>query len=281
VDAVSYYTDLTQSLTKYSCGTAGWHYGLWEEGVSTHAEAVHQANERVVAGVQIGTETRVLDVGCGVGGFAVWAAKRFGCQVTGITNCSNHLPVARLRAAVHGVSSHCQFHAMDMSRLAFPDDGFDLVVNQDSFCYAVDKRRYIESVYQNLKCGGYWRAVAFGIRERPLSSAQTEEYEIVRQGFHIPSLLPASVIQRWLGAVGFVNCEAVDVTRLVLPTARRLVRRSRIPVWLSRLGLERMIFPGEASRRRNLKGHYLAGMAYSRGLLRGYFRHCFYSGSKP
>ena len=180
VCSAEYYLDLTREYIRYGAGTFTWHYGLWEEGVSTHAQALLQANERLVKGLDLTPDTRILDVGCGMGGFAVWVAKKFGCRVTGITNCASHVGLAQLLAVASGVSGQCEFRELEMGAMDFAEHEFDVIVNLESLSHAPDKRRYLENVHYILKPGGTWRALAFALRESALDPA--EEADIKGSG---------------------------------------------------------------------------------------------------
>ena len=85
MNAASYYSELTAHYERYSAGTHGWHYGIWEPDVRSHAAALLRSNELLLRALRIDGATRILDVGFGIGGFAVWAASTFGAHVTGIT----------------------------------------------------------------------------------------------------------------------------------------------------------------------------------------------------
>lgn len=275
-----YYADLTEAYLGYGRDASGWHYGLSEEGVKGHVGALLRSNEVLLRGLQIGPATRVLDVGCGGGGFAVWAAKKYGCRVTGITICHEHIDLAMALAREQGVSSRCRFLVMDMNELAFPGECFDVVTNQDTFCYS-EPEAYLKQVFRVLVPGGHWRAVAFSIQDEPLSPRQKSSYGRVRDGFHIPSLSSVPHVQKLLEGLAFVEIETRDVTAETHPTARHIIGASILPLLLRPLRLDWVILGRAPGPRANRLGHFRAGMAYSMGLLRGYMRHGCYSAARP
>ncbi|MEZ4935052.1 MAG: class I SAM-dependent methyltransferase [Saprospiraceae bacterium] len=63
----------------------GLHYGVWDESVKTLSEAIVNTNAQLAAMGQISQADKVLDAGCGVGGSAIFLAKKYGCEVKGIT----------------------------------------------------------------------------------------------------------------------------------------------------------------------------------------------------
>jgi ubiquinone/menaquinone biosynthesis C-methylase UbiE len=278
--AATYYNYLTGWYTRYASGTYGWHYGIWDPGIVTFDAALRRSNERLVEDVALTPESHVLDVGCGVGGFAVWVAETFGCNVTAVNIAPLQLIVARQLAIQHQVSDRCAFRVMDMAELLFAEDTFDLVVNQESFCHAFDKGAYLSEVHRVLKPGGSWRAIDFGLANASLSHRELDWYRTVCDGFAIPSFLPASAGRTLLRQSGFTDLCIDDLTRQVSPTARLIVRGSLLPVLLARMGLDWLRFPGNRARRSQCRGHFEAGLAYSRGLLRGCFHHYLYRAHK-
>src|SRR5262249_48822019 len=159
-------------------------------------------------GLDLSSRSHVLDVGCGVGGFAVWAARTFGCRVTGITICGNHARLAREYAAQSGVGDLCKFLQMNMDRLRFPGAAFDLVVNQESFCHSLDKKRYLSSVFGVLAPLGAWRCVdsCLGFKRRPSAEFQRLQ-QAIYAGFQIPSCPSIERVERYMEVAGFVGVE--------------------------------------------------------------------------
>jgi len=210
----------------------------------------------------------------------VWVAETFGCHVTGINIAPLQLLVARQLAKRRGVANLCEFRVLDMDALDLDTNSVDLVVNQETFCHAADKHNYLHRMHRSLKPGGNWRAIDFGVAGAELSPRQARWYRTVCDGFAVPSFLPSDRTAEIAHELGFVEWSCVDLTPQVLPTARLIMRGSLVPVVLARLRLDWLRFPGDPTRRARERGHFEAGMAYSRGLLKGYFRHYLYAARK-
>jgi cyclopropane-fatty-acyl-phospholipid synthase len=73
---------------------------------------------------------RVLDIGCGWGGMALFLHKVAGVDVLGVTLSQEQLKVARERAAAAGVSDHVKFELIDYRLL---DAKFDRIVSVGMF----------------------------------------------------------------------------------------------------------------------------------------------------
>src|SRR5580700_4179167 len=76
------------------------------------------------------TGQRVLDVGCGWGGLALYLAENCGARVTGITLSEHQLAVASVRAAEKGLAANADFRLQDYREAAGP---FDRIVSVGMF----------------------------------------------------------------------------------------------------------------------------------------------------
>ncbi len=73
---------------------------------------------------------RVLDIGCGWGGMALYLNKHFGVEVIGVTLSEEQLKIARERAAAAGVSDTVKFELIDYRRV---EGRFDRIVSVGMF----------------------------------------------------------------------------------------------------------------------------------------------------
>jgi cyclopropane-fatty-acyl-phospholipid synthase len=73
---------------------------------------------------------RVLDIGCGWGGLALYLAERCGARVTGITLSQQQLAVARRRAAEKGLADKVEFRLQDYRDVP---EKFDRIVSVGMF----------------------------------------------------------------------------------------------------------------------------------------------------
>ncbi|MGH0028763.1 MAG: SAM-dependent methyltransferase [Myxococcota bacterium] len=281
MDAARYYRELTGHYQSWGGRSLGWHYGYSDPDDHDLDRALLRSNEILVDGVDLSPASRVLDVGFGNGGLAVWLAKRSGCRVTGISIVEEHAALAAGVAREQGVASLCRFLPMDMNALAFAPATFDLVTNQDTFCYALDKGAYLERVRRLLAPGGHWRGIVFSLGDDALTSRQRAAYRVVREGFHIPHLLPFPETQGLLHAAGYRDVRVRDLTPQCQANAAYQRRLCRGPLWLIRLRLDWIAYSRDPARRRNRQGHVQAADAFCRGLHDGSFRMVFFSGRNP
>ena len=145
----------------------------------------------------------------------------------------------------------------------------------------LDRVARVGPVLHLLRPGGSWRATEFSVRDGGLSLDEARDYEAVRDGFHLPSLAPPSVLRGALEHAGFIDIEARDLTRLTDRSVAFILARCRLSALLMRLNLDWVAFSRDPRRRANRRGHVRAACAYNNGLRRGYFRYVFLSATKP
>jgi cyclopropane-fatty-acyl-phospholipid synthase len=73
---------------------------------------------------------RLLDIGCGWGGLALYAAEICGARVTGITLSQEQLAIASQRAKERKLTGHVSFHALDYRDVS---ETFDRIVSVGMF----------------------------------------------------------------------------------------------------------------------------------------------------
>jgi len=272
-----YYESVTDEYLRYG-GLGGWHYGVWDGSVATHGRSLVRATELLFEGIELDESTRVLDVGCGVGDLASWVSTRHGCQVLGLTIVPEHIELARERCSE--LDGRVRFALGDMNDLDLEPESFDVIVNQETLCYAIDPCDYLTTARRALAPGGWWRAIEFSRCETLRDQDDIDEYRRTLAGFEIPALHAQDEIGRALEMSGFVDRGVADLTPLVSRTAEMIVQEARKFESLAAVGGQWMV-PGQVESPAQIYGHFDAGRAYSEGLLSGWARHLYFQGRRP
>ncbi len=111
---ISYHYDLGNDLfdlmldetMTYSCG-------IFDRADATLADAQRAKLQRVCDKLQLGPADHVLEIGCGWGGFALYAAATTGCRVTGLTISAEQAKLARERVATEGLQDRIEIVEQD------------------------------------------------------------------------------------------------------------------------------------------------------------------------
>lgn len=140
-------------------------YGLWldetmsyssaifKPGVNDLASAQREKYRALATAMQLQPDHHVLEIGCGWGGFAEYAAGEIGCRVTGITISQQQLDYARARMARAGLSDKVELRFQDYRDV---DEKFDRVASIEMF-EAVGEAywpAYFKQVHDVLRPGG-------------------------------------------------------------------------------------------------------------------------------
>lgn len=107
--------------------------------------------ERVVAMAAPLRTEKVLDIACGTGNAAIFAA-RFRAGVTGLDQAPRLIEVARSRAEAERLE--IDFVVGDAGRLAFPDCSFDVALSIFGMIFASDPEEAFAEMIRVLRPGG-------------------------------------------------------------------------------------------------------------------------------
>ena len=91
--------------------------------------------------MELGPNSRVLDVAAGTGGSALFLAERFGCEVVGIDYSRESVALANAAAAEAGLAGRVRFELGDAEQLPFDNGSFDAVICECAFCTFPDKTK--------------------------------------------------------------------------------------------------------------------------------------------
>ena len=152
---VAHHYDLSRELyelfldkdMQYSCA-----YFLNKD--DTLEQAQLQKRRHLAAKLCLQPGQKILDIGCGWGGLALYLASVCDVEVTGVTLSKEQLAVAQERAEKLGVSDRVHFRLLDYRKL---DEKFDRIISVGMFEH-VGVNYYPEffaKIYQMLKDDGF------------------------------------------------------------------------------------------------------------------------------
>ena len=257
-ESISYHYDLSNDFYQlwldrdmaYSCG-------YFETGEESLDEAQQAKFRLLCRKLRLKPGEYLLDVGCGWGGLARFAAREYGVKVFGITLSKEQLKLARERVKTEGLQDKVDLQLLDYRDL--PQDGrFDKIVSVGMFEHVghANLREYCEILSRAVREGGL--VMNHGITSKHTDGRQVGRGAgefIDRYVFPNGELPHLSMMTAEISEVGL---EVVDVESLRLHYARTLEH------WSQRLehNLEAAAkqVPEQALRIWRL---YLAGCAYA------------------
>lgn len=104
----------------------------------------------------LGPGSRVLDLGCGIGGTARHLAARYGCEVVGLDLSAEYVAVATSLARRMGLGGRVRFEAGSATALPFADASFDGVTMLHAGMNIAGKAALAAGVCRVLKPGGFF-----------------------------------------------------------------------------------------------------------------------------
>jgi cyclopropane-fatty-acyl-phospholipid synthase len=185
-------------------------YGAWLDRTMTYSSALFSPGETDLATAQnrkyqalaeqtgIKAGDHVLEIGCGWGGFAEYAAREIGCRVTGLTISQEQFDFAQKRIADAGLSDRVTFKLQD-----YRDEKgtYDRIASIEMF-EAVGEAfwpAYFEQLRDRLRPGGTAGLQVITIRDESFK-VYRRELDFIRAYIFPGGMLPTPTIMKTLGA---------------------------------------------------------------------------------
>ncbi len=184
-------------------------YSAWLDRSMTYSSALFDESRDLLAGQQrkyaalaertaIGPDHHVLEIGCGWGGFAEYAAREIGCKITGLTISQEQYDFACKRIFEAGLNEK-----VDLKLEDYRDEkgAYDRIASIEMF-EAVGEEywpAYFHQVRERLKPGGFAGIQVITIEES-LFGRYRRELDFIRRYVFPGGMLPTGAIMRNLGA---------------------------------------------------------------------------------
>ena len=165
---------------QYSCA-------YFTDRANTLDQAQADKKAHIAAKLALEPGQRVLDIGCGWGGMALYLHRVAGVDVLGVTLSEHQLEIARERAAAAGVSDHVKFELIDYRHLS---ETFDRIVSVGMFEHVGAKHydEFFAKCRELLKPGGVMLLHTIGMLGEPVKSPDPFTDKWIFPGYHLPSL---------------------------------------------------------------------------------------------
>lgn len=148
------------------------HHGYYETGRETKEEAAEALIRVLAARAGIERGARVLDIGCGVGGGAVWLTEHLDCRVTGVTISPVQVEMAT-EAARH-LPRPPAFLLDDANDLSV-EGTFDFVWAVEVISHLSNRAGFFSKMTERLAPGGRFCEAAW-LKDEGLTPREEEKY---------------------------------------------------------------------------------------------------------
>ncbi|GGE34802.1 class I SAM-dependent methyltransferase [Streptococcus himalayensis] len=104
----------------------------------------------------ISKDCQILEVACNMGTTSIELAKTYGCQIQAVDLDKKALEQAGVNAKAAGVSDLVMFKQANAMKLPFPDESFDVVINEAMLTMQSEKgkQKCLQEYYRVLKPNG-------------------------------------------------------------------------------------------------------------------------------
>ena len=160
----------------------------------------------LIGQMELKPRSRVLDVGCGLGGNAFTMAREFDLLVDGIDLSKNMLALAAQKLRAYGLADRVSLKQGDCLQLDQPEY-YEAIYSRDVFLHIPDKARLFSVFHALLKPGGKLFFTDYCCGEKPWAEAFSDYVDDRGYSLHHLSEYAELIID-----AGFTRVESRDIT---------------------------------------------------------------------
>jgi 27-O-demethylrifamycin SV methyltransferase len=200
-----------------------FHFGYFETEDLDLPQATQKMIEKLLEPCDVSEESRVLDVGCGIGGPAFYIHERHHCAIDGISTSQKGVQTANQVSRNKGYEN-VRFKVADGINNGFPDDTFDIIWIMEASHPIPDKEALFQECFRVLKKGG---RLAMCDLAKLKAHPHKGVWRLIHAAHNLlapprvwgPVYLPSigNLCDQLMGA-GFAEVHAVDISKKVIPT---------------------------------------------------------------
>lgn len=142
-------------------------FGLWEDGITDYVAAAENLVRRVGTMAGLTKESRLLDVGCGMGTQDVFLHTNFGCKIDALDVTWKHVQWTSQRAEKAGLAEHITAHHGTATQLPFADTTFSHVISIEGTVHFNTREDFMREAYRVLKPSGAVAIADYLVNHQP------------------------------------------------------------------------------------------------------------------
>jgi tocopherol O-methyltransferase len=191
------------------------HDGYYITGKESRREAQENLTRYIAEKARIKTGSRILDVGCGMGGSSLWLAANLKASTLGITISPAQVEIARKLALERKADS--TFLLMDAENMSFPET-FDVIWAVACSTHFKNQENFVKSASAFLKPGGKFIIFDWMAEEHFNDAENDPDLKAVSEGMLLFSLGSINDYLRWFIDTGYRITCAEDITDRTIKT---------------------------------------------------------------
>jgi 27-O-demethylrifamycin SV methyltransferase len=141
IDVKTHYDHVTDAWKEFMGDNL--HFGYFESEDIELPRATDMMIEKMLELCDITKDSRILDVGCGIGGPALYIYEKFSCTIDGISTSERGVQLANESSNKKGFHD-VRFKVADSLDNGFSDKTFDIVWIMESSHLITDKKRLFQ-----------------------------------------------------------------------------------------------------------------------------------------
>ena len=247
------------------------HHGYWEgpqDAKSSKQAQIDLIEQLIGLAPKLSSGSRVLDMGCGIGGSSTYLAQRYGVEVTGITLSPVQAKRAGERAKNLGLEQQVNFQVANALETPFDDNSFDLIWSLESGEHMADKKQFLEECYRILKPGGTLLFATWCCKDGVLSAREEKILSEIYRMYHLPYVLSIEAYDQLMESTGFEQVKNFDWSREVEKFWDLVIDSSLNPAVIGRIFQSGWIVVQGALAMRLMRQGYRRGIVHY-GVLTG------------
>lgn len=175
--------------------------------------------------------TKVVDVGCGIGGSSRHIAQKYGCTANGITLSPYQANRGNELAKEQQLDHQCNFQVADALDQPFDDDSFDLIWSLESGEHMPDKQQFVNELFRVATPGGRIIIVTWCHRdleegETGLTKKEEKLLAKINRSYYLPRWCSVGDYVKLLEEKGAVDVKREDWSYIIAPFWKAVIKSS-------------------------------------------------------
>jgi len=213
------------------------HHGYYiPENRTDHQQAQVDLIDEVLQWAEVGLKpatlpTRVVDVGCGIGGSSRHISRKFGSTVKAITLSPYQTSRGNELNAEQGLSKKVNLQVADALEMPFEDNSFDLAWSLESGEHMPDKEKFVNELFRVVEPGGRIVVVTWVHRdleegEESLTRKEKRILSMINRAYYLPPWCSTNDYVKLFEKNGAENIKIEDWSYIIAPFWKAVIKSS-------------------------------------------------------